>query len=224
MECPLCHRRQARRHCPALGREICPTCCGTKRLVEIACPPDCGYLASAKAHPPAAVRRQSERDLAFFLAMREGLTESQTEVLVGLLSGIAAFRADPLIRPTDADLAEAASALASTLETAERGVIYEHRPTSLAAQRLVTDLKALLGELTRAAQGRGARGVERDAAVALRHVEEATRQAPGVVDEGPAPALETIGRIVRMIGRANEEQTQRGPSAIEPPRPMLVRP
>ncbi|SVD73437.1 uncharacterized protein METZ01_LOCUS426291, partial [marine metagenome] len=63
--CPRCKRRLPRRKCPALGYQICAVCCGTKRLVEINCPSDCGYLASSKAHPPAVVQRQQERDIIF---------------------------------------------------------------------------------------------------------------------------------------------------------------
>ncbi|HYT73137.1 MAG TPA: hypothetical protein VEL79_00190, partial [Vicinamibacterales bacterium] len=59
--CVLCSARAAKRACPALGREICPSCCATKRLVEIACPPDCGYLSAARAHPAAVVQRQQDR-------------------------------------------------------------------------------------------------------------------------------------------------------------------
>src|SRR4029079_6022625 len=50
--CPLCGVRRARRGCPALGKQICAVCCGTKRLVEIQCPSDCAYLATAREHPP----------------------------------------------------------------------------------------------------------------------------------------------------------------------------
>ena len=49
MLCPLCGKRNARRACPALGHLICAVCCGTKRLTEIACPSDCGYLATARS-------------------------------------------------------------------------------------------------------------------------------------------------------------------------------
>ena len=62
-KCSLCGRRRGRRACPALGESICAACCGTKRLVEISCPPECSYLRSSQAHPPAAVQRQRERDL-----------------------------------------------------------------------------------------------------------------------------------------------------------------
>ena len=38
MLCSLCGQRRAKRACPALGQQIWPVCCATKRLVEIRCP------------------------------------------------------------------------------------------------------------------------------------------------------------------------------------------
>jgi hypothetical protein len=114
-------------------------CCGTRRQVEIDCPADCGFLVTSQAHPPATVRRQQERDVGFLMAMREGLTDRESEFFWVLLTFLAGLKADPLLRLADEDVAEAAGALAATYETATRGVIYEHRPQSLAAQRLLTD-------------------------------------------------------------------------------------
>ena len=121
MQCPLCQERQARRACPAVGRQICAVCCGTKRQVEIACPADCGYLAAAQAHPPASVRRQQERDVGFLMAMREGLSNRESELFWVILTFLAGMKADPLLRLVDEDVAEAAGALAATYETANRG-------------------------------------------------------------------------------------------------------
>jgi hypothetical protein len=188
MPCPLCRQRQPRRRCPALGREICAVCCGTKRLVEISCPADCGYLGSAQTHPPALVRRQQERDLAFVMAMREGLSERESDLYWAVLMFIAGVRSDPLIELIDADLVEGAASLAATYETANRGLIYEHRPQSLAAQRLVRDLKAFLAQLVADADASAARNLERDAPVVLRHVEQGAREARKAVDEGLATA------------------------------------
>jgi len=42
--CPSCRKKKGKRTCPALGGLICPKCCGSKRIVEIHCPPDCRYL------------------------------------------------------------------------------------------------------------------------------------------------------------------------------------
>ena len=49
-KCPLCSRRSAKRHCPAKGVKICPTCCGTHREVEIECPSDCTYLRAGRTY------------------------------------------------------------------------------------------------------------------------------------------------------------------------------
>jgi hypothetical protein len=43
--CSHCHRRKAKRRCPALGSEICPLCCGLLRERKVHCPPTCPHLA-----------------------------------------------------------------------------------------------------------------------------------------------------------------------------------
>ena len=92
----------------------------------------------------------------------------------------------------DDDLSQAASALAGTFETAARGVIYEHRPASLPAERLASALKPVLAEA-----GRGAGSAfERDAAVVLRHLGEAAQDI-GALDPGNRRAfLELLGRVI----------------------------
>ena len=117
--CPLCGRRKPRRACPAQAASICSVCCGTKRLIEIACPPDCTWLQSASAHPPAVVQRQRERDVHFLIALLHGMTAPQQALSYRLLALLAQDRPD-LPGLTDADIAEAAQALAQTAETASR--------------------------------------------------------------------------------------------------------
>lgn len=41
-QCPQCGR-SGKRNCPALGAVICSSCCGIKRITEIACSPECEY-------------------------------------------------------------------------------------------------------------------------------------------------------------------------------------
>jgi hypothetical protein len=147
MTCSLCGTRKARRSCPALGRSICPTCCGTKRQREIACPADCVYLGNAEAHPPAVVQRQRERDLPLLVQMIEGLTAQQGEALSLLQARIRMHRAAAIPALRDSDVADAMKALASTLETAARGILYEHQAVSVPAMRLQQDLRAVLAEL-----------------------------------------------------------------------------
>jgi len=141
MTCPLCGARRARRACPAVGRDICPVCCGTKRLVEIPCPDSCGYLRAAQAHPPAVQARQRERDAQFIMPMVHQLTEQAYGLLLLLQQVVRRHRDRAIPSINDEDVAQATAALAATLETSARGIIYDHQPASLPAQRLLDDLR-----------------------------------------------------------------------------------
>lgn len=169
MMCPVCHQRRAKRACPALGKQICAVCCGTKRLVEISCPPDCGYLSSARIHPPAVIQRQQELDRAMMLPLVHGLSERQARVFLMLSAVASKYQPDTLQKLVDEDIAQAAGALASTLETAAKGIVYEHRPASLVAARLMAELKGVVDEIVKNAGS----ALERDAAIALRRIEHA---------------------------------------------------
>jgi hypothetical protein len=71
-------------------------------------------------------------------------------------------------------VAEAASTVAATLETAARGVIYDHPAQSLPAQRLATELKTMLAEM----QQQGAKVYDREAAMVLRAIEKGGTRHP----------------------------------------------
>lgn len=206
MTCPLCRTRNARRHCPALGQTICAVCCGTKRLVDIDCPAECAYLASAREHPAAVVRRQQERDLAALLPTIRDLTERQHQLFFVFQSAIVRHQPEGFARLRDEDVAEAAAALAATLETAAKGVIYEHAPQSLPAQRLMTDLKALLADVRQ----RGATVHDREAAVVLRAVAQGAREVRHLSDGTDTAYLSLVGRLLQQAGRPK--------AAPEPPR------
>jgi hypothetical protein len=169
MLCPLCDQRKGKRSCPALGQQICAVCCGTKRMVEIPCPSDCGYLSSSRAHPPAVIQRQVELDRAMLLPLLQGLSERQARVFLMLAAVTSQHQPDTLQKLVDEDIAQATGALASTLETAARGIVYEHRPGSPVAARLMTDLKGVVDEVVKNAGS----PLERDAAIALRRIEHA---------------------------------------------------
>jgi hypothetical protein len=168
MLCHICNRRKAKRGCPALGKQICAICCGTKRLVEINCPADCVYLSSARKNPPAVVQRQLEMDREMFIPLLQGLSERQARVFLAFSAVTARHRGEILQRLMDADIAQAAGALAATLETSSRGIIYERQPASLPAARLMSELKTKVDEIV----GSGGAALERDAAIALRRIEQ----------------------------------------------------
>lgn len=220
MLCPVCRRRSARRPCPALGRDICPVCCGTKRLVEINCPADCGYLASSQAHPAAAVRKQQERDLLQVTALLDGLSRRQKELAWTALGFVATTARDPLLRVRDEDVVEMAQSYASTLRTAQRGVIYEHRPQSLVAQRLVTDLRAFLEPQGAEPPGRG---FHEDLASVLERIARGFREAPRLTGEaGPTVCLDAVGRMLRAAGAADRTESRADGAAPSPAEPRLI--
>lgn len=193
MLCPSCGQRKARRECPALARTICPTCCGTKRLIEIQCPGDCGYLASAREHPAAVVRRQQERDVSRLLPTIRHLTERQYQLFFLFHTLIARYTPQGLTRLVDSDIAEAAAALAATIETEARGVIYEHTPQAPLAQALATELKTLLAQM----REQGATVYDGEAALVLRAIEQGAREAraPG---EGDTAYVDLVGRLLQV--------------------------
>src|SRR5688572_6017696 len=147
MACPVCNQRKGRHACPALGQTICTVCCATKRLVEINCPQDCPHLAAAREHPAAVVKRQQERDVAVLLPTIQHLTERQHQLFFIFHTLIARHQPEGFARLIDDDVAEAAATTASTLETAARGVIYDHRAQSPVAQKLAAEMKAMLEEM-----------------------------------------------------------------------------
>jgi hypothetical protein len=109
---------------------------------------------------------------------------------------------------------EAAGALAATLETASRGVIYEHRPASLPAQRVVAALKQVLAE----AGGSGGSAFERDAAAVLRRIEETARGVRASDGGNSRAFLDLLGRIIRKAG---EEAMAAPTPSTESPRLIL---
>ncbi len=191
--CPLCGRRKARRACPALDKTICAVCCGTKRLTQIPCTPDCTYLASAREHPPAAVVRRQQRDVGAVVRVMRDLNERQSKIFFLVAAFLLRYTPPEFQALVDDDVAEATGALAATFETSIRGVIYEHRPASLPADRLAGALKPLLAE---AGQG-GGTAFERDAAVVLRRIEEAARDARGEEPDNRRAFLDLLRRVIR---------------------------
>jgi Asp-tRNA(Asn)/Glu-tRNA(Gln) amidotransferase A subunit family amidase len=147
----------------------------------------------AREHPAAVVRRRQAEDAARLAPTIRHLTERQYELFFLFQSVITRHRPDGLARLVDADVADAAAALAATLETASRGVIYEHRAQSHPAQSLAAAMKALLEEIRK----QGAKVYDGEAAIALRAIEQGARtlRAP---HESDAVYLELARRMLQV--------------------------
>jgi hypothetical protein len=176
-------------------------CCGTKRLVEINCPENCPHLAVARSNPAAVVRRQHEADVARLLPTINTLTERQHQLFFLFHSVIARHRPEGFSRLIDADVADAAGSVAATLETAAKGVIYDHAAQSVVAQRLASELKALLQQI----RDDGTTVYDREAAITLRAIEQGARNIDGY--------LGLMGRLLQ-VNRATDSAPTEAPNSI----------
>jgi hypothetical protein len=140
------------------------------------------------------------------------LTERQYQLFFLFHSVIARHRPDGFVRLVDADVADAASAMAATLETAARGVIFEHTPQSHPAKSLSGALKTLLGQM----REQGAQVYDGEVAIALRAIEQGARTLRGP-DESETAYLELMGRLLRVnAADSAQEGVARSGSLILP--------
>ena len=219
--CPLCRRRRARRTCPALGHQICAVCCGTKRLREIRCPSDCTYLVSARTHPPAVIQRQQERDARFLLPIIDGIGERQYQLFFVVQATLHRLAETDELPVNDDVVRDTAQALAATYETASKGIIYEHRPSSLPAEWLARELKSLL----EGKDGRGPVASEQDLVEVLRRVERAATDARKTLDGGTHAYLDLVDRLMRSSSSADTGDSHAtAPAKTTDPPPSVIIP
>jgi hypothetical protein len=219
--CSLCGVRKAKRTCPAVQQGICAVCCGTKRLTEIACPPECVYLKASRVHPPAIVQRQQQRDMQFLAPRIGDLTESQYRLLLFAQAIVQQHARNAMPPLVDMDVADAAATVAATLETASKGIIYEHRAASIPAQRLATELTRPIADLRQRAGAEVAR-VERDLAAALRRLERLAREAQGSVPEDGAEDRSWLALASRLLETAAAAERERPETSPEGDKPRIV--
>jgi hypothetical protein len=154
-----------------------------------------------------------QQDAAVLLPAVQPLSERQQQVFLLLHSIIAAHEPEGFVRLADADLADAAAAIAATLETASRGVIYEHAAASLPAQRLANTIRVALDDL----ETRGTPLRPADTAAALRAIETGARRA-GAAGADPTMYLDAARRMMRASGIAPPSSPEAsGPSLIITP-------
>jgi len=124
-----------------------------------------------------------------------GLSDGQQRLFFLGLTLIHQFRGEGLEAARDVDVADAAGALASTYETESKGLIYEHRPGSLPAQRMAAELRTVFGQLGRERPS----AFVRDAAAVLRRLEQLARGAEKTAPGDPLFFLNLVGRVAGRI-------------------------
>jgi hypothetical protein len=174
------------------------------------------YLASAREHPPAARVRQQRHDVGFVMEFVRDFSERQSQLFVLISTFLVRSATDaaalqPII---DDDIADAMRSLAATYETAVRGVIYEHRPASLPAQRIAAGLTPLLAEAGKS----GGTAFERDAAVVMRRLEQAAVDVRAAAPDSRRAFLDLLARI---FSKAAEHEAA---AANPPDAPRLIVP
>jgi hypothetical protein len=151
-------------------------------------------LTTAQRHPAAVVKRQQEQDVATLINALGPLSETQLQIFFVLHTFIARYRpeATPL---TDADVADAVGALATSYETASKGVLYEQQSSSPTAEAVRRELKAFLQKLA-SESGAASSRIEREVAVVLRGIERAARHESPGIGSGPTDYLTLVARIL----------------------------
>ena len=119
------------------------------------------------------------------------LTERQYQLFFLLHSLIARHRPQGLTRLVDSDVEEAAGALAATLETAGRGVIYDHTPPGAPAQALLAEIRTMLSQM----REQGATVYDGETAIVLRAIERGAREIKGP-EEGDAAYVDLLARLL----------------------------
>ncbi|HXV64015.1 MAG TPA: hypothetical protein VEK15_25170, partial [Vicinamibacteria bacterium] len=116
------------------GELICSRCCGTKRRVEINCPPDCPYLHGSHDSKWISETRRKEdaRFLAHFLALEtpqaEFLFFLHHVVLRSVSPGPGASRG--IAGLDDSSLRDVVETVKKTIETQTKGIVYHHSVSS----------------------------------------------------------------------------------------------
>src|SRR5258708_10127167 len=205
--CPLCAQRKGRRAWPAKGASIAPAGCGSRRRTEMDCLSDCVWL-DAGAHAAGWDGRETERrrDARGLRPHLQRLSREQADLFFLALVGLGALRA----RRNDLDdalLSAAVSALRKTVETRQRGILYDHQAEDLRAQGLLLELRGLFE--AKDEEGRPVAPDDRDLGPALAALEGAltdVRRESG----GRTAFLDTARRVVVA------------PASPAPPEPRLV--
>ena len=131
------------------------------------------------------------------------LSEQQLQLFFLLQSMVLSYKPEGLARLTDADVALAAGALGSSLETASKGVIFEESTGSVVAEGLRRALRPVIDEVTKSGGSR----VEREVATVLRGMERGAKHEGNLIPPGETS-------VPRSRGRVFQQTPQRRPKSL----------
>lgn len=144
------------------------------------------------------VRKQIDHDLSVLMTSVGRLSEQQLQLYFMLQSMVLSFKPEGLARLSDVDVAQATGAMATALESASKGVIFEEAIPSVPAEGLRRAFKPIIDEIIK---GNGARA-EREVALVLRAMERGAKHEGGHIPEGERAYLELVGRVFQQKPQA----------------------
>jgi len=139
--------------------------------------------------------------MEFLLPRISQLTETQYRLFMFAQAIVVRHAKGIIPSPLDADVADGVASVAATLETAGKGIIYEHRATSIPAQRIAAEISSAIGDLAKRAGADAAR-LERDSARALRALEQTARDARQAMTDSVRPEVSWVTFASRIMADA----------------------
>jgi hypothetical protein len=143
MKCVLCEQKKAKRFCPAKNAQICPLCCGTKRVLEISCPESCEYLQAGRKREIEDYRERLQK-------MNSSNQEKHRRVISQYQDAIAhleyAISRERLLSRDlkDKDVAQAVNVLLDTYRTEDKGILYEKTLDDIRIEPLRQELRKII--------------------------------------------------------------------------------
>lgn len=144
------------------------------------------------------------------MATLGSISERQLQLFFILQTMLLRHKPSGLTSLADQDVATAVGALATTLETASKGVIYDESTSSPVAEGLRRELRPIIDEITKSGGSRA----ERDVAQLLRGIERGAKHEGAPVGDSPTSYLELLARVLRHMP----------PAAPPPSSPLIVAP
>lgn len=145
--------------------------------------------------------------MAYLIPRIADLSETQYRILLMAQAVIVQHAKQAMPAPLDTDVADGVASVAATLETAGKGIIYEHRATAIPAQRVADAVSASIEDLVKRVGADGAR-LERDAARGLRALERTVREAQTQLPDPARPEASWLALASRIFADAPQSPAE----------------
>ncbi len=144
MKCVVCGERKGKRACPAKRTLICAQCCGEKRVLEIDCPESCEYLKAGRQREASNNFQRHLRPSDPATARKYQYVLTNLENVISSLEYVIGEERRSSRYLTDKIAAEAVDLLLQTLQTEDKGVLYERTSNNLEVEALRRRLRDTL--------------------------------------------------------------------------------